>query len=316
MTKIFFSTLFLLFAITSVGQYTICDCCSSSLTYKNDKEDSLFNPDFIRQYGIHELTIRTTSKKMVIKGKDTTFNVVDKEYNEYIFKFNNAGYIDKKIWFNRLGQFHSMYEYTRDANNRVTKIVFHYLDSLGNIPKDYDLPETTDYTYTNGLLTKTKKRDFDQKIQPDEKSIYQQYEYDSRSRVKKVHSYSYYDNGSKPFIFTSFIKYNDTTNISISKTYDNKKLFTTKKINLDKSGRIISSYFYDKVNKLLQQEKYFYNDYGQLIKASTKSFPGMGTECPDGGNFTNMYSYNKFGLLDSIRHQYKTTECTMRFIYK
>src|SRR3979409_159238 len=90
MTRLFISFVLSLLVNTTFGQYTICDCCSASLGYKAEREDSLFNPAIIRQNNIHELTIRTTSKKMIVKGNDTTLSVVDKEYNEYIFKFTNA----------------------------------------------------------------------------------------------------------------------------------------------------------------------------------------------------------------------------------
>jgi hypothetical protein len=316
MTKIFISLILLLIVSTAFAQYTICDCCSASLTYKTEKEDSLFNPALIRQNNIHGLTIRTTSKKLIIKAKDTTLNIVDKEYNEYIFKFNKAGYIDRKIWFNRLGQYHSVYEYTRDANNKITKVVFHYLDSLGNISKDFDMPETTDYSYTNGYLSKTKERDNDQKVQPDQKSSYQTFEYDTKGRQIKKYSYRYYD-FAEPFSYTTNIRYNDTTKTITSKTTDiSNKLFTTAQIKCDKNWNILNSKLYDKSNKLLQDNNYLYNSNDQLTSVIIRSFPGMGTECPDGGNFTNIYSYNQLGLLDNIRHQYKTTECTMRFIYK
>ena len=93
-------------------------------------------------------------------------------------------------------------------------------------------------------------------------------------------------------------------------------MFSTRQIKCDKNWNIINSKFYNKSKKLLQDNNYLYNNNNQLTKVIIKSFPGMDTECSDGGNFTNIYAYNQLGLLDNIRHQYKTTECTMRFIYK
>ena len=170
----------------------------------------------VNRHNIKRELIDTFMKSMKLDLVKQEYKTTE-EYNEYIFKFNNAGYIDRKIWFNRLGQFHSVYEYTRDANNKITKVVFHYLDSLGNIPKDFDMPQTTDYSYTNGYLSKTKERDNDQKVQPDEKSIYQTFEYDSKGRQIKNYSYRYYD-FTKPSSYTTNIKYNDTTKTITSKT--------------------------------------------------------------------------------------------------
>ena len=316
MLRIFILFIVLSYSIVTVGQYNICECCSASMRFPNPKDDSLFNSKFIRQNNIHELTIHVTSNKMNIKGKDTTLTVVDKEYNELIIKFNNSGYITRKIQFGNLGLFQSDYEYTRDANNRISKTVFHYLDSLGGISKELDMPETTDYIYINGLLTKTKERDFKQNIQPDEKSKFQRYEYDSKRRVVKEINFYYLGDEAGSSSYSSIIKYNDATNTSVNKTYQNNQLFTIKKTNFDKLGRVVSSNLYDSDNKLIQQEWYYYNSYGQLIKASTKSFEGIFSECPDAGTFTNIYSYNKLGLLESIRHQYNTTECKLRFTYK
>ena len=314
MLKITFTLILTTFLKVSVGQYTICDCCSASLYYKSEFEDSLFNPLVIKANKINELTIFTTSQKMIIKGKDTSYSVVDKEYKELIYRFNAQGLMEKKIVFNRLGQFHSAYDYSRDAFGRITKVVFHYLDSLG-IPVHDLLVETEDYFYTGSYLSKTKKRDDKQNALPDEKASYESYEYDKKGRVNKANYYTYYD-WTKPKDFYRITSYNDTLNRSVTKTFDNKKLFTTKKTIFNKSNNPSVSKFYDRANKLLQEEYYAYDPANRIVKYIQKSYPGMGTECPDGGNFANIYSYNSMGLLETIRHTFKTSQCLLRFEYK
>ncbi len=314
MLKITITLILATFIKVAVGQYTICDCCSASLYYKSEFDDSLFNPLVIKANRINELTIFTTSQKMTIKGKDTSYSVVDKEYKELIYRFNSQGLMEKKIVFNRLGQFHSVYDYSRDAFGRITKVVFHYLDSLG-IPDENFLVETEDYYYTGSYLSKTKKRDDKQNILPDEKASYESYEYDKKGRVTKASYYTYYD-WTKPKDFYRATSYNDTLNRSVTKTFDNKKLFTTKNTFFNKFNKPTVSKFYDKSNKLLQEEHYTYDSTNRIIKYIQKSYPGMGTECPDGGNFTNIYSYNSMTLLDTIRHRFKSTQCLLRFEYK
>jgi hypothetical protein len=314
MLKMIFSLIVTAFFKVAAGQYTICDCCSASLYYKSEFEDSLFNPLLIKNNRINELTIFTTSQKMIKTGKDTSYSIVDKEYKELIYRFNSQGLVEKKIVFNRLGQFHSVYDYSRDAFGRITKVVFHYLDSLG-IPDEDFLVEMTDYFYTGSYLSKTKKRDYKQNVLPDEKASYESYEYDKKGRVTKANYYTYYD-WTKPKNFYRVTSYNDSLNRSVTKTFNNRKLSTTKNTFFNKLNNLTVSKFYDKSNNLLEEGRYTYDSTNRIIKYIQKSYPGMGTECPDGGNFTNIYSYNSMSLLDTIQHRFKTTQCLLRLEYK
>jgi hypothetical protein len=314
MVKLLFTSFFLIILKVAIGQYTICDCCSASLYYKSNIEDSVFNASLIKSNKITELTVFTTSQKMTVKAKDMTYAVVDKEYKELIFRFNSQGLVVKKTVFNRLGQFHSVYDYTRDASGRVVKIVFHYLDSLG-VPDENFLVETKDYYYTGNYLSKIKQRDDKQNTVPDDKSGYEAFDYDNKGRVIKATYYTYYD-WTKPMNFYRATSYNDSLNRSVTKTFDNKRLFTTENVLFDKYKNPTLSRLLDKSNKLLRENQYTYDNNNRLIKHTQKSYPGMGTECPDGGNFINIYSYNSSGLLDKIQHKFKTIQCLLIFDWR
>ena len=76
-----------------------------------------------------------------------------------------------------------------------------------------------------------------------------------------------------------------------------------------------TKFFDGRNNKILEEKKFSYNTIGQLSKFEVKNF-GMGTECPDGGNLTDDYTYSSLNLISNIRHHYKNTICELRFSYR
>ena len=314
MTKIFYSLLFLIFTNSAWGQYTICDCCTySSLQYEEKLED-IFNPETIKKNNIKELTIFTTSKQASSNPKDTVFKIVDKEYREMKLTFNAKGYVDSKIFFNRLGQFHSIHEFTRDNNNKILTKTFHYLDSLGKKDEEFSV-EKWIYKYSNGNLNQIKKLGDKLIEQPDNKSSFEMFEYDLKGRIIKQTRQSYYD-FTEPSFYQTIVKYNDTTLTSTAITKDKKKLFSTVKTQYTANQKPLNVKFFDgRNNKLLEQKIFTYTSNGQLIKFETKN-SGMGTECPDGGNLTDEYTYSTLNLISNIKHHYKNTVCELRFVYR
>ena len=295
------------------SDYTICDCCTYSIfQYKNDY-DNVFPPTTIKNNGVRELTIYTTSRQSK-SSKDTTYAIVDPEYREMTFLFNSAGYVETQIVFNRRGHYHSVYDYTRDNNNKVLTKTFHYLDETGKKMEDF-IPEKWIYTYSDNRLTKIKKLDNKFIEQPDNKSDYTAYIYDYKGRATIETRQLYYDWTESTYYQTK-TKYNDTSNTSIATTRDRKKVFSIVKTKYTTNQKPVNEKFYDgRNNKLLQDENFTYNSEGQLIKYQVKN-SGMGTECPDGGNFQNIIIYSDLKLIDRIRHQYKNTVCELRFVYK
>jgi hypothetical protein len=280
--------------------------------YKNDY-DNVFPPGEIKGNGIKEVTIYTTSKQSQ-NLKDSSFKILDAEYKEMIFRFNSDGYVLTQIVFNRRGHYHSIYEFTRDNNNKILTKTFHYLNESGNKMEDF-VPEKWIYVYANGQLTKIKKLGDKFIEQTDNKSDYNIYTYDSKGRILSETRQLYYD-WTEPSYYQTKTKYNDTANTSVALTRDKKKLFSTVKTKYTKSQKPLNQKFYDgRNNKLLEEQLFSYNSSEQLIKYQVKN-SGMGTECPDGGNFTNTISYSEQKLIDKILHQYKKTICELRFVYK
>lgn len=300
------------FFLHSFGQNNICDCCSyTSLQYKNDYVE-IFSPEIISKNNIRELTIYATSKKS--RGKDTTFSIVDHEYKEMIFKFNSRGYVETQIWFNRLGHYHSIYEFTRDNNNKVLTKTFHYLDSLGNKIED-PLIEKWIYLYANDRLSKIKKLGDNLTEEPDDKSQYTAYTYDKKGRIIEETRYTYYD-FTKPSSYQTEIRYNDTTSTSIAITKDANVIIwkTRSRYNAEQKPLNIKMY-QSKNNKLIEGTIISYNTDGQVVTYEV-SAPGMTSECPENGTYDDKYSYSSTKLIAAIRHHYKNAICELKFVYR
>ena len=223
MIRRLFLAILLLLTTLSYGQqsdYTICDCCTYSMfQYKNDY-NTVFSPEIIKASGFKELTIYTTSKR-ASSTKDSVFNLVDKQYTEMIFRFNSNGYVKEQIIFNRRGQYHSVYEFTRDENNKVLTKTFQYLNESGNKVDDF-LPEKWVYVYADGQLAKIKKLGEKLTEQPDNESDYSLYKYDSKGRIVSETRQLYYD-WTEPSYYQTLTKYNDTIFNSTATTRDQKK---------------------------------------------------------------------------------------------
>jgi len=314
MAKIFYSILLFIFTNPVWGQYTICDCCTySSLQYEENLEN-IFNPETIKKNNIKELTIYTTSKQTSDNPKDTAFKIVDKEYKEMRLTFNANGYVESKIFFNRLGKFHSIHEFTKDNNNKVLTKTFHYLDSLGKKNEEFSVEKWV-YKYSGGNLFQIKKLDDKLIEQPENKSSYGMFEYDSKGRIIKETRQSYYDWTESSFYQTT-VKYNDTTHTSVAITKNKKELFSTVKTQYTVNQKPLNVILFDgRNNKILEQKIYTYTSIGQLAKFEARN-SGMGTECPDGGNLTDEYTYSALNLISNIRHHYKNTICELRFVYQ
>jgi hypothetical protein len=316
MTKYILSLVLFVICTSSYGQqsdYTICDCCTYSMFQYHNDYDHILSPAIIKTSGIKELVIFTTSRQSK-SSKDTVFKIVDPEYKEMIFRFNKDGYVETQIFFNRRGKYHSVYNFTRDNNNKILAKTFHYLDSIGNRVEDF-LPEKWIYVYSDNHLIKVKKLGAKFDEQPDNKSDFTAYDYDIKGRIITETRQLYYD-WTEPSFYQSKTKYNDTTTTSIEMTRDKKKLFSIVKTKFTKTQKLLNEKFYDgRNNKLLQETIFTYNNNEQLITFQVKN-SGMGTECPEGGNFTDTYSYTRLQLIDSIKHKYRNTICELRFVYK
>jgi hypothetical protein len=294
------------------SDYTICDCCTYSMfQYQNDY-DEVFSPALIKLNKIKELTIYVSSERS--ENPKDTLKLIDREYREMIYKFNADGYVESQILFNRRGKYHSVYDFKRNKDNKIQYKTFHYLDSVGKKMVDF-MPEKWAYTYNGDKLVKVKELDNKSLEQPDSKSNYKTYAYDSKGRTVKATWQSYYDEDNAPDSNESTIQYNEPLNESVSITKNNGKLFSTKKIKYNTGRKPLIEQYFNTDKKLLQEETYTYNSAGQLTRYKVKS-PGMASECPDGNEFEDVYSYASIQLIDRVLHVYGNTVCTLRFVYK
>lgn len=315
MIKRFTYIFLLLVSLHSFAQdpdYSICDCCTySGIRFGNDFQ-TVFPPAVVRENKITELTIYTTSKQKK-PPSDTSLKVVDKEYREMIFRFNGDGYVVAQTVFNRRGKYHSVNEFARSPGNDILYKTFHYLDESGSKMTDFGAEKWV-YTYKDHRVAKIKKLDYNMVEQPDAKSEYETHTYDSIGRVIGQIRYAYYD--PEVFQYTTKITYNNQAHTSVAVTRDKKAPFTKNVTSYTPGGKMLNEKVYSETNKKLLEEKmYSYDGSGQLIKSQVKN-SGMGTECPDGGNWINTYTYSALHVISTILHTYKNTSCEMRFVYK
>lgn len=307
MKNIIISVLFYLIALNTYAQDLICECCTySSLQYEEAFENKII-PEVIKKNNIKVLTIYNTSKEILKTSKDTTYKIVNKEYKEMILKFNSSGYVIEQISKGYLNEF------KRDDKNKILSKTSYYLDSLGN--KDKFINNKWSYIYLNGLLKQKKELDINQKMQPDNISTFESYEYDKNGRILKKTDNTFIDE-SQSIYYQTITKYNDIAKSSISITRDKKSVFSTSNTKYDSNQKPSDIKYYDgRNNKILEQKQYSYNKNGQLIKLTVKNF-GIVTECPDNGSYSDTYSYSSLNLIDKIKHQFAKTICELRFEYK
>nr|WP_315247600.1 hypothetical protein [uncultured Flavobacterium sp.] len=303
--------LFCLITLNTFGQAEVCDCCTYSLKYEEAFENKII-PEVIKKNNIKILTIYNTSKEFLKTAKDTTYRIVNKEYKEMILKFNSSGYVIEQISFYH-GRYNDLNEFLRDNKNKILSKTFYYLDSLGN--KDKVINNEWSYIYFNGLLKQKKELDYNQKIQPDNKSSFESYEYDINGRIIKEIMNTFIDD-TESIYYQTITKYDDVTKSSTSITRDKKNVFSTTNSKYDSNQKPLDIKYYEgENNKILEQKKYTYNKNGQLIKLIVKNF-GIATECPDNGNYSDTYFYSSLNLIDKIKHQFGKNICELRFEYK
>lgn len=316
MKHYFFLLVLSLLQLPVFGQdsdYSICDCCTYSiLQYKNDY-DPIFLPSEIKQSGIREVSVYTTSRRNQ-NPEDTLFQLVDSEYVEMVFRFNGDGYVSSQTLYNRRGRYHSIYEFTRDDSNRVLSKSFHYLDESGNRVEDFGEQKWI-YVYEGTQLVMIKKLDVEFKEQPDRKSDYTIYAYDQHGRMVTENRQMYYF-GRKPSWYKTTIKYDDASNTSVARTRSERGAFLTERTIYTESQKPLHrKRFSGRSNNLLDEEFFTYNVAEQLVRYEVRT-SGFGTECPDGGNYTNIFYYSGQERIERILHQYEATQCELRFEYK
>lgn len=293
------------------GQSDVCECCAyNSLKFKSEFT-GIFPPDLIQKQKIHHVTIYTETS-------DASSKTTAPKYLEMKFTMDGRGQVTSKTEYNRRGKPHAIYEFERNPLGYVMKETFTYLDSLERKSTGLLAPEVIDYTYDQtNKLTKTKERDSNGNIVLDQKSNYSTFRYDSKGRlIKETRQYYYEDSDPETSIYTTVFNYFDDKLAGKSKTYENKKLFLTTKVTYNKVWKPVKE---DGYNNLMSKPSsntiYKYDSKDRLIYFSTKAGEGSGSECPDGGTFTETYKYDNKGLLSKIVHSFGENKCIMTFEY-
>ena len=308
--KSFLAATLILFCHLTRGQNDVCECCAyNSLKFKNDFT-GVFPPDLIQKAKVQTVTVYTES-----------FDVSSKaiaKYREMKFKIDNHGQVTSKTEYNRKGKPHSIYEFERNAKGQAIKQTFTYLDSLEQKSTGFSAPEVIDYTYdTQNRLVKSQERHFKANSVVDEKSNYSRFQYDTKGRlIEETRQYYYEGSGLETAVYKTTFTYFGDKLAGESKTYENKKLFLTTKFTYNKSWRPIKEEEYNNLmNRPAATTNYKYDLMGRLVYYETRAGGGSGSECPDGGTFTETYEYDDKGLLSRITHSFGKNTCVMTFEY-
>ena len=316
----------LLFGINLFAQdnQNMCECCSyGSLQYVEDYE-TVFPKKLIASKKIKEVIIYTTGHNRIKKDdlKNANTIVIQKpltsEYKELKFKFNDDGLVISRTEY-ILGRPHMKYDFERNNPGLIVKETAYYIDSTEQI-STYELgKDIKDYKYdAKGRLIQKKERDYNGTIVPDAQASFMQFEYDVKNRMVKRIRQIYIDfEGSTTHRNITTYRF-DNMNYSASyKMNDDGELFATGKMTYTKDWKILSDKSYN--NKLKKNSfdiEYEYMEDGRISLFKITAGEGAGSECPDGGSYTDEYIYNDEGLLDGILHHYNNYTCEMRFVYK
>lgn len=310
--------LFLGCSFSTLAQNTVCECASFFSPLATADFESFFDPSLIRSKRITEVKIYITLGQKNSKTKiDTSVKVADQKYIKELFTFNRDGYaIHNRTFYS--GMQNHYYSFNRDQKNNIVQYISQFFDSAGKISAD-SKPDITDYTLDEyGDIVKSKKRDGNGAILPDEKSEYTITEYNDQGWKIKETTHYYWDWENPPHHFnTTYHTYTNKGKTETAKTYDGKKLFLTTTTSYDDSGAPLSiSSFNHFMNKPAFKKNFKYDSSERLIKYVQSSGGGGSSECPDKGNFLNEFKYNAEGLLIEQKHIFANTICLLRFEYK
>lgn len=291
-----------------IAQDNICDCCSySSLQYQQDY-DEIFIPSIIVSEGIKEVMVYT-------KPMTSTDSIQLNKYPEIKFKFNKDGLVISKMYYNRIGKPHSVYELKRNRYGEISQQIFNYVDSLEQ-KNTFFGEEIIDFKYdTRKRLLKIKERDSKGKIVDDNKSMFTKFTYDNKNRIKKVENHRNYEDQSSVSV-TNYAFIEDSL-YSTFETYRKGKLSASGEKKYNKNWKEIYWRIYNEDLKSMAFELYFeYDNNDRLIKFQSISGTGSSDECPENNTFIDTYKYDNKGFITSINHTFNENTCEMTFQYR
>ncbi len=303
--KQFLLTLLLLISFHLNAQENVCSCCSyASLQYQQDYE-KIFNPSLIKYKGIKEVMVYNKVNDSIGSNK----------YREIKFRFNRNGLVKSKTWYNRMGKPHSIYDLKRNRHGKIYQQIFNYLDNLEQKSTFFG-QEIIDFKYdSKQRLIKVKERNYKEEVIDDNKTKYTIFEYDDRDRIIKRENHRNYQNESS--ISTTTYTFSDSSYSCTYETMRNGVLGLSGNTKYNKNWQLILDKNYnERTQNAAFEEHYEYDQLNRLIRYESIAGDGAGSECPDGGNFVDIYKYDKDGLLVGIIHKFRKNICKMTFDYQ
>jgi hypothetical protein len=305
---ILLAVLFFMLAANTAAfcQNYVCDCASySSLQFQREYE-TIFPHEKMKSEGIKQVIVYTTGSS----SADSTRMLFSK-YIELKFNFDADGYVASRIHFHQ-GTSNYIYEFERNAKKQITRLTVFYLDSLEQ-KATTNPSEIIDFIYDKkGRLIEEWPR---LPVHLESTKNYTKHKYFRNGKLKKTTRKIWYDDINKWEIITSY-RYAAGNLIQTSKTVTNGELFTSDSITYNKDQQVLSEQTYNHLTHAKAwDKKYEYNANGQLVRFGMRSGPGGGTECADGGNFSEYYFYPGNGLIERIVHKYGIYTCAMGFEY-
>ncbi len=303
-------SLFVILLTTSYNlfaQDSMCACCMyGSFEYQQEYAEQ-FNPKLIKSKKIKKVLIYTHAQS----ADDT---IESKKYRELKFQFDRNGRVAVKIVYNRKGKPHSSYTYKRNRYGNKYQETFRYIDSLEKVITRSS-PKIIDYTYDRkNRLIKIKERDYKGKVIADAKSKFSTIAYDKKHRIIKVISYR--NHHEEPSVGITTYTFSDATLSATYQSESNRILNASGIITYTKDWKPTLEKMY---NERLKKDSFtIYSEYdtsGRLLKKQVTTRPDYISECPENGNYIDLYTYDENGFLASIRHTYNNITCEMIFEY-
>lgn len=306
------------------AQNNICICCAYKAIEGSIMDYSLFPSGQVSAVNVKQVIIRTRGTSGCEENKDSNTFVVKKtlagEYTEFKFQFNENGTIRNYIRYYRGVPDHIMEFAYRNQNRLVTSSSFS-IDSAEK--KIWPTPNNiSDFYYTDKMkLAGEKERGYRGQIEKDDTATFWKYSYDDKNRIISQYSQTYSSWDKKAYRSNSVTLYSLTDYQST--TRDSGWIDSDKKDALQSTSTTTYDSFWRPLKtvrktinpKVTETEVYKYNDSGKLVSYTKTTNPPRSFECPEDGNYTITFTYNRYGLPEHIKHCYKKLSCDMKFEY-
>lgn len=317
----------LLFTASNDGlaqRNNICACCALYAIESRIMDNSLFPPAQIAAVKIKEVVVTTRGTKGCEENRDSNTFVVKKtlagEYTDFRFRFNINGTL-KNYLRAYSGDLNHICEFSYRNNNKLVTVKESSVDSSGKILFPAAPGDLTDFFYNDKMkLVSEKKRGYAGNVEHDDTATFYKYRYDNKNRMVQRFDQTYFNSaeifrGTAKTIY-SLTSYESTTTDSAWSTLVNRTtLVSTSSTTYDSLWRPLKIVTKNPFNPVTVTELFEYNKAGKLAAYKQITNPPRTFECPEDGNYTITFNYNRFGLPVHLKHCYKDFSCDMEFTY-